>query len=280
MKNILILLLGVPFITASLLSCKKDEHKIYFEGGTAPVFTASSTSAMVLDSVLKNSQAIRFDWTNPDYKFTTGISSQDVTYVLQVDTTNASGAGFTNPGFQEISIAKNLSVSYTVKELNAILTKLNLLENIPHNVEFRIKAGLVNNTVPLYSNVIKITITPYLDVAVPIPPNGELYITGNGVASDWTNNPPASQKFTKVSKTEYNITIPLIAGKEFKFLSTLNQWQPQYGRATATTNPSGGDMGYNMGLPGQSDPPSFTTLGTGTYKINVNFKTGKFAVTQ
>jgi hypothetical protein len=277
MKNILNLLPGSFFIMVILLSCKKDENKIFFEGGTAPVLTASSTSAMVLDSVFKNSQAIKFDWTNPDYKFTTGISSQDVTYVLQVDT---SGANFTNPGLQEISIAKELGVTYTIKELNAILTKLNLLENIPHDVEFRIKATLVNNTVPRYSNVIKITITPYLDVAVPIPPTGELYITGSGVASDWTNNPPESQKFTKVSKTEYNITIALIAGKEFKFLSTLNQWQPQYGRATATTNPSGGDMGYNMGLPGQSDPPSFTTLGTGTYKINVNFKTGKFAVTQ
>ena len=277
MKNILNLLPGSFFIMVILLSCKKDENKIFFEGGTAPVLTASSTSAMVLDSVFKNSQAIKFDWTNPDYKFTTGISSQDVTYVLQVDTT---GANFTNPNLQEISIAKELGVAYSIKELNAILTKLNLLENIPHDVEFRIKATLVNNTVPRYSNVIKITITPYLDVAVPIPPTGELYITGSGVASDWTNNPPASQKFTKVSKTEYNITIALIAGKEFKFLSTLNQWQPQYGRATATTNPSGGDMGYNMGLPGQSDPPSFTTLGTGTFKINVNFKTGKFAVTQ
>ena len=277
MKNILILLLGVPFMTATILSCKKDEHKIYFEGGTAPIFTASSTSVMVLDSVLKNSQAIRFDWTNPDYHFNTGISSQNVTYILQVDTT---GANFTSPGLQEISIANDLGVTYTVKAFNAILTKLNLLENIPHNVEFRIKAGLVNNTVPLYSNVIKIKITPYLDVAVPIPPTGELYITGDGVASDWTNNPPASQKFTKVSKTEYNITIALIAGKNFIFLSTLNQWQPQYGRTTATTNPSGGDMGYNMGLPGQTDPPSITTPGTGTYKINVNFKTGKFAVTQ
>ena len=271
MKNILNLLFGSFFIMATLLSCKKDEHKIFFEGGTAPVLTASSTSAMVLDSVFKNSQAIRFDWTNPDYKFTTGISSQDVTYILQVDTT----ADFTNPGLQEISIAKDLGVTYTIKELNAILTKLNLLENIPHDVGFRIKASLVNNTVPLYSNVIRITITPYLDVAVPIPPTGELYVMGTAVPSGYDNNPPASQKFTTLSKTEFTITLAFVSGKEYKFISTLNQWQPQYGGSSA----NGGDLGYNMGLPGQTDPPAIPTPSAGgTYKVTVNFKTGKYLV--
>jgi hypothetical protein len=260
------------FLTVTLLSCKKDEHKIFYEGGTSPVLSASSTSALVLIPANKDNQAIKFNWTNPDYQFTTGVSSQDVTYILQVDTT---GANFTNPGKQEISIAKDLSITYTVKDLNTVLTKLNLLENIPHNVEFRIKASLVNNTVPLYSNVIKIIITPYLDVAVPIPPTGELYITGSGVPSDWTNNPPGSQKFTKISNTEYTITMDFVPGKEYKFLSTLNQWQPQYGGSSAT----GGDLGFNMGLPGQSDPPAIPTPSVaGSYKITVNFKTGKYTV--
>ncbi len=253
-------------------SCKKAENKIYFEGGAAPSLSVSSTSTMLLTYPNRNNFAVKFSWTNPDYKFTTGISSQNVSYLLQVDTT---GSNFTNPNRQEISIASDLNITYTVGELNTVLTKLNLQENIPHNVEFRIKAALVNNTVPLYSNVIKIVITPYLDVAVPLPPTGELYITGSAVPSDWTNSPPSSQKCTKVSNTEYYIIMSFVSGKQYKFLSTLGQWQPQYGGP----GDSGGDIGYNMGLPGQTDPPAIPTPAVaGSYKVTLNFKTGKYTV--
>jgi starch-binding outer membrane protein SusE/F len=271
MKNILKLLFGSIFMTAMFSSCKKDENKIFFEGGTEPVLTATSTSAMVLTGGNASNAAITFNWTNPGYRFTTGISSQDVTYLLQVDTT---GANFTSPDRQEISISRELSVAFTVKELNTVLTKLNMLENIPHNIEFRIKSTL-NNAVPLYSNVLKIVITPYLDVAVPIPPTGELFITGDGTPSGWTNAPPNAQKCTKISNTEYTITMNFTSGLFYKFLSTLNSWQPQYGGSSAT----GGDLGFNMGLPGQSDPNAIPTPSTaGSYKVTINFKTGKYTV--
>lgn len=270
MKNIIKFLFGALFTAGTLASCEKDENKIYFEGGTPPVLTASSTAAQVLLPANQGNQSIRFTWTNPEYRFTTGVSSQDVTYVLQVDTT---GANFTSSFKQEVSIARNLDVAFTVKELNTILTKLNLAENMPHNVEFRIKSTLVNNSVPLYSNVIKVVITPYLDVAVPIPPTGELYITGNAVPSDWTNNPPLAQKCVKVSNTEYYITMSFAPGKLYKFLSTLGFWQPQYGGSSAT----GGDIGYNMGS--GSDPDAIPTPAeAGNYKVTLNFKTGKYTV--
>jgi starch-binding outer membrane protein SusE/F len=272
MKNIFKYLFPALTVVIVLASCKKEENQIFFEGGTAPVLTASSSSAMVLTPANAANQAVKFSWTNPNYAFTTGVSSQNVTYVLQVDTT---GANFTSPTKQEISISNDLQITYTVKELNQIFAKMNLQENIPHNIEYRVKASLVNGSVPLYSNVIKTTVTPYLDVAVPLPPSGQLYITGNAMASDWTNNPPVSQRFTKLSNTEFTITVPFTPGKQYKFLSTLNQWQPQYGGKDA----NGGDMGYNMGLPGQSDPDAIPTPDVaGNYKITVNFKTGKYTV--
>src|SRR6187551_62497 len=112
MKNILNVLFCSVAIILVLASCKKDEHKIILESSTAPVFTPSSTAPMVLLGDNKNNVALRFNWTNPDYKFTTGNSSQDVTYTLQVDTT---GANFTNPRKQEVSISKDLAISYNVK---------------------------------------------------------------------------------------------------------------------------------------------------------------------
>ena len=270
MKKIVKQLFFLSLLVAFFASCKKEENQLVYTGGTPPVLTASSTSAMTLDSNFKNNTAITFTWTNPNYQFNTGISSQDVNYILQVDTT---GANFTSPLRQEVSIPKELSVSFTIKDLNTILTKLNLNEDVPHNVEFRLKSTLLNGSVPLYSNVIKITITPYLDVAVPIPPTGALYITGDGTPSSWTNNPPANQKATKVSKTLYYIIMNFTPGYYYKFLSTLNAWQPQYGGS----DPAGGDIGYNMG--NGSDPAAIPTPSVaGSYKVTLNFKTGKYTV--
>lgn len=270
MKKILLNIFSLIMLVVTVASCKKDEIKSYFEGGTAPVLTVSSTAYLFLDSTKKNELALKFNWTNPNYQFASGPSSQDVIYYLQVDTT---GANFTNKNIQEVAIPKELTTSFTVKELNTVLAKLDMLEDINHNIEFRIKATLNNSAVSLYSNVIKIVIKPYLDVAVPLPPQGELYITGDGVPSNWTNNPPANQKCTKVSKVEYNITMAFTPGKFYKFLSTLTQWQPQYGGKVA----EGGDLGYNMGA--SSDPDAIPTPAiAGNYKITLNFKTGKYTV--
>jgi starch-binding outer membrane protein SusE/F len=270
MKKILKPIFAMLLLAVTLVSCKKDEVKSYFEGGTVPVLKALSTVNIVLDSTKKNVAILSFTWTNPNYQFNTGPSSQDVVYYLQVDTT---GANFTNKNLQEVAIPKELGIIFTHKELNTILSKLDILEDINHNVDFRIKATIAGNAAVLYSNIIKLVIKPYLDVAVPIPPTGDLYITGDAMPSSWTNNPPATQKFTKISKVEYSITTAFASGKFYKFLSTLTQWQPQYGGKSDT----GGDIGFNMG--GGSDPDAIPTPQVpGNYKITVNFKTGKYTV--
>lgn len=265
------LLLFASFLAVVLFtSCEKDENRVYFEGGTAPVLTASSTSALVLTEANKDKQAVRFNWTNPDYKFSNGVSSHDVSYTLQIDTAKAN---FSSSNMQEVAIPRELGVTYTQKELNTFLTKLELTENTPYDVQFRIKASLTNNAAPLFSNVVTIRTTPYLDVAVPVPPTGNLYMTGSAMPSDWTNNPPTSQRFTKVSSTLYTYTADFVPGKQYKFLSTPGQWQPQYGGPSAT----GGELGYNMG--GGSDPKEIPTPAVaGKYKITVNFRTGRYTV--
>jgi len=269
MKNITKLIFTF-LVAGTLTSCSRKIESYTYESGTAPVLTPSSTSAMVLTSGNASNQAIRFDWTNPNYQFSSGLSSQDVTYTLQVDTT---GSNFTNPNIQEVAIARELGVSFTVKELNLILTKLNLMENIQHDVEFRLKTTLINGSVPLLSNVVKIKITPYLDVVVPVPPTGELYITGDGCPSGWTNTPPVAQKCVKVNVSTYYIIMSFVPGKQYKFLSTQNAWQPQYGGASAT----GGDLGYNMG--GGNDPAAMPTpAAAGDYKVTLDFKLGKYTV--
>jgi starch-binding outer membrane protein SusE/F len=105
----------------------------------------------------------------------------------------------------------------------------------------------------------------------PVPNN--LYITGDAVPSNWTENPPASQKFTHLSNGLFEITMDLQPGKVYKFLSTLGQWQPQFGGSSATSGPLGANYG------GGNDPAAVPTPTTaGTYKITVNFLTNTYTV--
>ncbi len=271
MKNILKLLVISSLVVTGILSCTKDENKDYYEGGTAPVLTASTTTPAVTYANANNT-VFTLSWTNPNYKFTTGISSQDVSYIIEIDT---AGANFTNPQKQSIAVSKDLSMAFTASQLNTYLLTALLAPDVPHNIEIRVKSSLINNSATLISNVLKLTVTPYSIPPKVVPPaSGELYITGNAVASDWTNTPPPSQKFTRVSSTLYTITIPLIGGNSYTFLPTYASWNDKYSIATKNdpTEVNGGDFQW------QGNDILAPAAG-GTYKIQVNFQTGKFTVT-
>lgn len=284
MKHTTKILMGSLMITTALLSCKKDEHQVVFEGGTPPVLTASSAGLLVLQQPDKDKTAITFKWTNPDYKFNTGISSQNVTYTLQVDT---AGSNFTlNKNIQETAISNDLGVTFTQKDLNLFLTKMGLTAGVEYNLEIRLKAALINNSVPLYSNILKIKVTPYLDFAVEPPgtaannyDDGNLWATGDCFPSpDWANPLPApydvSLKFTRIDKLHYE----LIADFDkypggYKLIQTQGNWDTQYHALVQDTPLEGDFMKMN------SDP-QFASPGVGRYKIEVNFQTGKYKLTK
>ena len=177
MKKISKIILLSALLTTTIWSCKKDENKIYFTGGTAPVLSANKT-AINLSFVNKNQEAIKLLWTNPNYKFTTGLSSQTVAYVIEIDTT---GANFTNPNKKSISLSSDLSISFTQGDFNDfLLNQLVLKPGISHNIEIRVTSTLNPNSVPLTSNVLKYTVIPYaIPPKVAPPASGKLYITGS-----------------------------------------------------------------------------------------------------
>ena len=112
MKKILKQLFFLSLSVAVFASCKKDENKVYYEGGTNPVLTSSVTTPVLpLAFGNKNKEALALSWTNPDYKMNTGISSQDVSYQLEIDTT---GSNFTSNKKQTVAISKELSKSFIV----------------------------------------------------------------------------------------------------------------------------------------------------------------------
>ena len=158
---------------------------------------------------------------------------------------------------------------------------MNLLPAMSHTLQIKVLAALANSSIPLSSDSIQYTATPYVvPPKVQPPASGTLYIVGSAVGS-W-DNPIAeanvsSQQFTQISSTEYKITVKLVGDGEYKFIESNGSWTNQW--SVATEQPSG-------------DP---TTLGTdlvfnggnirapqagGTYLIDVDFQKGKFSLTQ
>lgn len=224
----------------------------------------------------KAAEAVTFSWTNPNYQFTTGISSQNVSYVLQIDTT---GSNFTNPNKKELGISQDLSVLIVDSVFNDyLLNGMALKPGMAHNLEIRVKSTLVNSSVPLYSNVLKYTVTPYsIPPKVTPPASGNLWIIGSAVASAWTNPLPApydvTQKFTRKSETLYELTIDLIGGANgYKLIQINGDWEQQY-HAIDGKVVTGGDFEKK-----NSDPQFPSPAASGKYKITVDFQRGKYFV--
>jgi hypothetical protein len=276
MNSLFRILFFASFLATAICSCKKDEKIDYFEGGTAPVLTASVSDSIPLSFANKDEEALKLMWTNPNYKFTTGTSSQDVNYLIEIDT---AGAKFTSPSKQTVAVSKELSVSFTQNQLNDyLLNQLVLKPGVAHHIEMRVKSSIgSNSSVQLTSNTLKFSVTPYaIPPKVEPPSSGHLYLVGSATAGGWNNPVPVpAQEFTKVSETLYEITVPLIGGQEYLFLPVNGDWSHKYA-VTDKTLPglsAGGDFkkDANDNFPGPA--------ASGNYKITVDFQRGKFTVT-
>lgn len=276
MKKILKQVFFLSLLVAVVASCKKDEKKVYFEGGTSPVLTASVTSATLpLSFAAKDNEALKLTWTNPNYQFNTGVSSQDVSYQIEIDTT---GANFTSPKRQTVAVSKELSKTFNVAEFNGyLLNQLQLDTSVPHKIELRVKSFLTNQSAVLYSNVLKYTVVPYPIPPVVNPPvTGRLFLVGDATQGGWDNPVPTpAQEFTKKDALHFEITVALNGGKEYLFLPLNGDWGHKFAcKKKADQSASGGDFGFDLGdnFPGPT--------ASGNYKIEVDFQRGKYTVTK
>jgi hypothetical protein len=264
-------------------SCVKEQSTVVFEGGTAPVLTSTATDSIPLPLSDTTGTAVTFTWTNPNYTFNDGVSSLDVNYYLEIDTM---GANFTSPNMAQIGISSSLSTTFTVSQLNAVLTNTMLLDtSVMHHIQVRVESYLTPltsgsaNAAALYSDVLNYTVTPYATPPVLAPPpNDSLYIVGSAVLADnWSNPIPApdvsSETFTEVNPFLYTITVTLQGGQEYKLISQNNgTWTYQWSVATKDTEPTGGPFVFN-------GANCIAPAATGMYTIVVNFQTGNFSVT-
>jgi hypothetical protein len=278
MKNKLKYFIPVLLLIIVFASCKKDEHKDYFLGGTAPALTSTATGSIPLSFANKDQRAIKLSWTNPNYQFTTGLSSHDVSYAIEIDT---AGANFTNPNRKTITVSGDLSLDITQNDFNDyLLNQLQLKPGTSHNLEIRITSSLDNNSAVLHSNVLKLTVQPYaIPPKVTPPASGKLFITGSATPASWMNGGDAelaSQKFNQLSPTLYELpSVHLTGGASYLFVPVYGDWNNKYGGVGAnnTNNVNGDDFKPNGG-------DLLAPAASGNYKIDVDFQRGKFTVTQ
>jgi starch-binding outer membrane protein SusE/F len=275
----IILLTGAVMVLFS--SCIKEHATVYSSGGTAPVLTSTATDSISLPVTDTTATAVTFTWTNPNYTFSNGISSLDVNYYLEIDTM---GANFTSPTMAQVGITSQLSSTFTVAQLNGVLTNTMFLDtSVMHNIQVRIASFLAPLTAGspkaemLYSSALNFTVTPYATPpAVPQLPSA-LWVTGDATADGWmTAGMPATiagQQMTELSPTLWTITMPLIGGQQF-LLVPANNWNNKY--ATTSTSPAttGGTFSYNSA--NNFNGPA----ASGTYTITFNFQTGTYTITQ
>lgn len=277
MKNIVKYFMSALLLLAVIASCKKDEKKDYYLGGTAPVLSSTATGSIPLSFANKDQRAIKLSWTNPDYQFTTGVSSHDVSYTIDIDT---AGSNFTNPNRKTITVSGNLSQEFTQNDFNDyLLNQLQLNTTMSHNLEIRVTSSLDNNAASLHSNVLKLSAQPYaIPPKVTPPSSGKLYITGSATPGNWMGGGDpelTSQKFNQISTTLYELpSIHLTSGGSYLFVPVYGDWNNKYGGVGAnnTNNVNGDDF-----KPGGGDLLAPST--SGNYKIDVDFQRGKFTVT-
>ncbi len=278
-----IILLAATGVTL-LASCKKDlNNKVTYNGGTAPVLTASVSDSIPLPLTDTTGNAVTFNWTNPSYLFTDGPNSLNVTYYLQFDTM---GANFHGPNMVSVAFSSNLTSTFTVSVFNNIMANQLKLDTFHlHHIQARVMSFIQpyssasQPTEQLYSDTLNFTVYPYFPPPVVAPPATDtLYITGGATPDNWMvgGDPTtvAGQGLKRVSPTLYTITLPLIGGQQFLLVPVAGDWTNKYGTSSSSPAPTGGSFGYNSA--NNFNGP----LTSGTYTVTVDFESGTYTITQ
>jgi hypothetical protein len=251
-----------------LAGCTKTTNP-YFNNGSAPTLTASTT-AIAVTPTDSNSTVLTLKWTDPKYATAAGTEK----YTIQID---SSGRNFSQAVTFVVSGA--LSDTFLAKTINDVALGFGGAFGVPINVDVRVMSSYANNNEQLLSNALTISVTPYKTPPKVQPPSsGELFIIGSATAGGWNNPVPAlTQQFTQLDSVTYQGSFYIIGGGAYDFLPVNGSWSTKYNVASSQTAglAQGGSFQYVTG--GGSDIPAPAM--TGIYTIKVNFQTGLYTIT-
>ncbi len=150
MKTIFHKLLIVSVASLVFWACKKDETRVIAQPGTAGALTASTTSP---ELSLANSanQAVMFNFSDAGFGYKSATK-----YTLQFD---KKGGNFSSP--IEVSVDTSKRKAYTVDALNTVALNAGIVPGNTDELQVRVKYDVGSGIAPVYSNVIKLAVTPY-----------------------------------------------------------------------------------------------------------------------
>lgn len=180
MKHISKLLFAVTLITA-FSACKKIADLPHYGNGAAPTLSASTTT--IAPTAADSSKIVlTLSWNNP--KYATDSSRQK--FIVEMD---SAGRNFTH----EISFEVDgpLNVSFTGNQLNNVLANFVFAPGSPFSVDIRVTSSYANNNEQYKTNVVTVTMTPYL-VPILLTPSSTSPIvldvsnaTSNAISFNW-----------------------------------------------------------------------------------------------
>ncbi|PIE49654.1 MAG: hypothetical protein CSA39_01490 [Flavobacteriales bacterium] len=236
MKNTIYKLL--IFIIAPLLIVGCDDNIVSELNPNAGVIASLSEDNIILKSENADMEALTITWTAPDFGF-------DAAPVYKVYMDNASN-NFSKP--EEVAVGQNLQKTFTVKELNKILRKLDLEAGTESDVAIKVVAKL-GEYHGVESAVLTLKATSYEDILDLSTTWG---VVGSA-ANDWGATPDLP--FYQTGTEDVYVAYVTLKDGEIKFREN-NAWDNNYGDngADGTLEPDGANIAVTAG----------------TYKIVIN----------
>lgn len=221
MKNIFKILL-LCLVSIGIFSCENDEIKTVMSSkGEAPALSASKTS-YVLTATTANDTTVAFTWKRSNYGFQAAVR-----YTLQIA---KAGTSFAAP--KEISLGNTVQFKYTTADFNQLAIILGLKPNAVGQLEVRVKSNIADAVADIYSNVLSVSVTPYI-VVINYP---SLWVAGD--FQGW--NPATAPKISsRNSNGIYEGYVNIVGGtRQFKYTSQPDWNGTSYGWASSTTTGS------------------------------------------
>lgn len=208
----------------------------------------------------------KFEWEETNYG-----GGLEVEYYIEIDTV---GNNFADA--EEIAEKSGTSHIAQNKDVNKALLKLNSSFEVAGNYEIRVASKVNGAYAPMYSDPISITLTSYDDDPLA-GITKTLYLIGDASDAGWDAAAALPMNMDEPGIFSITTTLNADAGEGFKFLTTVGNWEPMYGRV-ADEPFEGGSLVYRaIGDPDvPSIPPPPTT---GSYLIEVDLVKMTYKVT-
>ncbi len=162
-------------------ACTKMDKLPFYKNGTA-VTLSSDVTTITPNATDSSKPVLNLTWTSPNY----ATDSATQKFVVEMDST---GRNFANA--MSFEVEGPLGLSFTGAQLNNMLANFGFTPGTAFSVDIRVTSSYANNNEQYQSNVVTVTMTPYL-VPITLTPSSTNPITlsltngsGEAVSFSW-----------------------------------------------------------------------------------------------